>query len=641
MTIGKVILNVAVPSAQTEPAVNVNLAVESKALAEEYNAAQFAKQMTGTTADGGSVTVQRTGATTSTETGQQSYTYSAIVQGSDGQSLSLDFNENVRLNKGQDGSYSAYFSDSNKTRTYSADGSFAEVDGDLYAGSDADAIHFGVTGSAIKAGNGNNLVFVYDDNVSVTGGSGNDTVHLADNGRGVSVDTGDGNDSVTGKTVYDGNIQMGSGNNSVALSGLHGGSVTFADGDNSLDIGHIDAAQIALGDGSNSITSRLIINDASISAGNGNNTLAVDAFGENIMGNEYIVRSSTAGQISLGNGDNIISIQKSVSQSSLAVGGGNNTINVHTLVGEVNIGNGDNMLNVSSMGHELNRYSGASGRVTMGNGNNTVDVQQMVRMSDLGVGDGNNTINVGLMDFGRIDAGNGKNIISTGKMDKGSQIKVGNGNNTVKTKEMEMAAKVVLGNGNNTAYAGSMSSGSSMAFGDGNNSAYAGSISEVASMAFGDGNNSVIANTLKDSADIFFGNGDNALSIDHLKSGHVSFGAGMNSMFVGTMGIGYLNLGDNTLVLIESASIYGKHLQLEEGNEDKIIDLAKATNELERADMISQFEDTTGLSVEDIKNGLAKDMSSLFEVVFSEGSYASQNQTPQFMKGIEKYADAV
>jgi hypothetical protein len=121
--------------------------------------------------------------------------------------------------------------------------------------------------ATVNIGSGGSTVF--DGNVSVTGGQGNDTVNLAaaSVAGNLNVSTGVGNDSfaVTQATTVSGNftLQQGSGNDNVAL-----GSLTVQSN-----------AQINLGDGTDTVTATTgtVQGNLSVQAGNGADSVSLAA----------------------------------------------------------------------------------------------------------------------------------------------------------------------------------------------------------------------------------------------------------------------------------------------------------------------------------------------------------------------------
>lgn len=203
--------NAAAVASGEMPALNVILSPESLEAAAKHNAEAFVKKMDGTAANGLSVSVERSGAVYAAETDAlESYLYRASFTDSAGNTHSVDFTADIRAGLSSDGSLSVFFSELNKTRTYVADGSYTEADGDLLD-PDADSIYVTTGNSTVNGGNGNNLFFLYGDNNTVNGGSGNDDVRIAAGVSGAIFNTGGGNDKVSGYRLRRRQQHLGSG----------------------------------------------------------------------------------------------------------------------------------------------------------------------------------------------------------------------------------------------------------------------------------------------------------------------------------------------------------------------------------------------------------------------------------------------
>ena len=249
------------------PAVNVKLSEESLRQAAESNARTFARQLEATAADGTAVSVQRiAGIYASAPDIQDGYLSTEALEGSiyaadftdaAGNRLRVKFTGDITSALNADGTRSVYFSETNTTRTYGADGSYAEAEGTLLA-ADADAVHISTGGNTLVTGNGNNLIFVYGDKATIQAGAGNDDIRLAGGVNAVTIDTGDGGDAVSGSIAYDLDVALNSGNNTVNVQTLVGGNITAGNGNNVLTISAANAASITLDNSANTYTTPLL-----------------------------------------------------------------------------------------------------------------------------------------------------------------------------------------------------------------------------------------------------------------------------------------------------------------------------------------------------------------------------------------------
>lgn len=463
------------------PALNVILSDESLQRAAAYNAKTFAKQLDGTAADGTAVSVQRTaGIYSSTPDIQDSYIstdalegyiYSADFTGSAGNSVSVEFTGDIKSAMNADGNRSIYFYDTNTTRTYGIDGNYVEGEGDLIA-ADADSIFISTSGSDIFTGNGNNLVFVYGDNAGVQGGAGNDDIRLAGGVSNVKIDTGSGDDMVSGTSAYDLDLNLNEGNNTVSFTTMAGGTVTAGDGNNSISISTASGAAISLGDGQNTYAGNYMKNNASLTMGNGANT--VDLYD---LGAEETHRSTgSSASISLGNGNNNVKIYGVHGGSQVTAANGNNTINIYEIDSgsALNLGSGNNNINmyeviegaavtVGNGNNNLKIYEIESGsNVTLGNGANRAKIYEVEDNSYLGFGNGDNALQLYGLHDSLLSMGDGDNDTSIYKMSGNSKMQTGDGNSIIQVENTEAENQIIVGEGENAFYLGNYSSGVSI-----------------------------------------------------------------------------------------------------------------------------------------------------------------------------------
>lgn len=464
------------------PALNVVLSDESLQQAAAHNAKTFAMQLDGTAADGTAVSVQRAaGIYSSTPDVQDSYIstdalegyiYSADFTDSAGNSVNVEFTGDMKSALTADGNRSVYFFDTNTTRTYGTDGSYIDAEGDHIA-ADADSIFISTSGSNISTGNGNNLVFVYGDNTSIQGGSGNDDIRIAANLSNVKIDTGSGDDTVSGSRVYGLELNLNEGSNTVSFSAsVVGGSITTGDGSNNLTISTASDVAVSLGDGQNTYTGGYLTNNSSLTIGDGDNTVNVRQVGAT----ETYRSAGSSATITLGNGDNNVEIYGMHNGSQVAAANGNNSINIYEIEtgSALELGNGNNNINIyelengstATIGNGNNNVkfygieSGSS--VSLGNGSNRAKVYQVEENSFLNFGSGNNALQLYDLYDSMLSMGSGNNDTSIYKMSGNSKMQTGDGNNIIQVENMEDESQISVGEGENAFYIGNFSSGTSI-----------------------------------------------------------------------------------------------------------------------------------------------------------------------------------
>ena len=400
--------------------INVVLSDEAVALAVRDNAAAFARRLEGTTASGESVAVSRAAELRSTETDVlEGYLYRATLSGPGAQALDIDFIGDIRATRSSDGSLSVYFSDSGLTRVYGPDGLTTEAEGDL-TDPEGYAVIINTTGGAVQTGDNGSLVFAYADGTSVSGGNGDDTVTLADKIRDVRVDTGGGNDTVSGSTAYDADIALNGGDNTVSFTSLTGCSLSAGDGGNTVTVSKGTGLDIRLGNGGNIFKGGTLGNGSTIGLGDGDNSIELDFL-------DYNVPYPAAGlpsSLSAGNGNNTVTIRRMLGESALRLGDGDNSLDIFEIsdASSVRAGNGDNNVNIHWM-------MGKS-HVAAGHGNNLVDIYRQIGDAILSLGDGDNQANIGgLKDKASVTVGGGRNAIRIEMMVKTASVTDASGAN--------------------------------------------------------------------------------------------------------------------------------------------------------------------------------------------------------------------
>ena len=297
------------------------------------------------------------------------------------------------------------------------DNRIAQSYSDTYAGAGSNNV--------IRLGNGNNSVRAVGsyNGVSVTTGSGNDTIYAGNNptvnaGEGdnavtvvsnaynqsAKVSCGGGNDTIYAVAVGAGNtvssVFAGGGDNRITLvasqaeGNRSGYSVVYADDGNSKvdvsvkvggDTTKSGNSQVYLGNGNNTVN---IFTDSFnsnltpyITTGNGNNSItnnAKDASVQTGSGNDTVVINSYIGKntVKTGAGDDLISVSAGRSYGTLATatiyaGEGNDTINCFNYGGGLivyNAGDGDDVITgFSGRTYKLQIVGGAYTQDTIGN----------------------------------------------------------------------------------------------------------------------------------------------------------------------------------------------------------------------------------------------------------------------------------
>jgi hypothetical protein len=309
-------------------------------------------------------------------------TASVTVNRSDGQSISFEADDTVRITEREDGSLIVAVAGSRELRVYAADGAVTteQYDQDGLSDNDGDDIFLLLRSGSLDAGAGDDIVLALMPGVySINGGDGNDSIifgNAAIAGSGATIYGGAGNDSVVAHSLHNTLIDLGDGDNSVNVEDMWNSSLALGDGDNSVNVGSIRNSSLDLGDGDNSVNVKSIQN-SSLALGDGDNSVNVGS-----MCNSSLV---------LGNGDNDITLwnlwkDSIAAESSISVGNGNNTFRWWSLNhGEVSFGDGDNTFIGWSMDQDASLSAGGGNNkftlaavssgaptVTLGDGDNNV-----------------------------------------------------------------------------------------------------------------------------------------------------------------------------------------------------------------------------------------------------------------------------
>jgi hypothetical protein len=191
------------------------------------------------------------------------------VTRANGQSISFEADDNVRINEREDGSLSITFARTGEIRVYAADGSMNAEQGEPLAlghqwnGTDGDDVFLALrTGTQINAGAGNDSILLLTGTRSINGGDGDDLIMggRAINTTSMSVFGGAGNDTLCGANQSFDRFDMGDGDNVITINRLlRSGYV--GNGNNIITINNIGTMD-------NTDSGRLIV-------GNGNNTIRI------------------------------------------------------------------------------------------------------------------------------------------------------------------------------------------------------------------------------------------------------------------------------------------------------------------------------------------------------------------------------
>jgi Ca2+-binding RTX toxin-like protein len=209
-----------------------------------------------------------------------------------GDDTSIDVTINATTAGGVNKNFTASFP---RTKTITAVSIFGAAKADTISAGTVNGI-LGVP-ITIKAAGGDNQISVGDDDATIEGGSGADTIVC-----------GDGNDIIRG---YGGNDRITVGDGANQIDGGPGNDTIFAGNGNNIIAGEAGNDSITVGDGSNSIYGGPGNDD--IVAGNGDNTIWGEA------GNDTI---------HVGNGDNTIGAI--LGKNTIVTGSGHDTYVVRT-----------------------------------------------------------------------------------------------------------------------------------------------------------------------------------------------------------------------------------------------------------------------------------------------------------------------
>ncbi|HEY9683940.1 MAG TPA: calcium-binding protein [Oculatellaceae cyanobacterium] len=316
------------------------------------------------------------------------------------------------------------------------DTTYAGINDSIIAGSGTDVIYANVGAVTVTAGTGNDTISGAAENLTLNVSSSSGNVYVSDNGTGplgaATVNFGAG--------LNASDLQVSFNNNDLVL-GFDDSSATVSF-QNQLSASEVRPIDLNFGDGSSMSYAELQANN-NFYVYNPNDGATVDESGigwqTNLynVGNNVTLISGTGVQDLADYGTND-TVDYSLSNANDNIRVGDNA----TLI----IGNGDNQLNIGNnytvtAGSGDNTINaGSNGTITVGNGDNTITD---FGSTTLNVGSGNETINSGWGDTDNLGAGNatiisgGNSIVNGGAgtfndtVGAGDQVHASQGNDTL------------------------------------------------------------------------------------------------------------------------------------------------------------------------------------------------------------------
>ena len=291
---------------------------------------------------------------------------------------------------------------------------------------------------------------------------------------------------------------------------------------------------------SNGYTATFVNPDTKIGAGMTEISYS-GAQGWSIKGNASIT------SVTLGSGNDSVSLGGSDKLYTLNLNGGTNVASVIGNLGTATFGSGNDNLVASSV----------SGSVTMGSGNDTVSIAAALAGSSIELGAGDNSLVASLGGTNvyisggtgeddvsitgtsggsyTIDLGNGNNSLQADDL-KGAQVAVtlGNGDDSVSLMGIGASSNIQLGNGRNTLYASLASTSTNVGITGGSGDDYVsivGSNAEGGSINLGAGANSIAGSSVG-GWQITTGTGNDSIVLEAIGSAVIDAGAGKNIISV-------------------------------------------------------------------------------------------------------------
>lgn len=428
---------------------------------------------------------------------------------------------------------------------------------------------------------GVSLVLSGTRTVEVLGTRGNDYFNIGSASSGSS----DATESVV--------IKDTTGNNTYVVNSFDA-TITTGDGNNVILVDAGNKAQITAGNGVN----RFDVSsggDAIVTAGEGNATVLVDSAADaqvTLGGGKHAVSvfADDRAQVVIGAGDSRVSIN--AGESYLTTGNGNNRVTVAALEGDAEVvgGDGNSQYTVTATeGHAhvtagngdntFNLTADQGVRLITGNGTNQIVVDDTEGDVTIIAGDGNSVVDVTTTDNIGVTVGNGNGRFELASAAGGVNLSVGAGNQSV-----EIDADTIVVNGGATGNGTYLLSGAdadsddladsiTLTLGAGNNKADVYAQSATINAANGDNQFTVVAEVLKATV----GNGNSIIDVTGTSStvakANVTAGNGDTDIIVRSVLDATVISGDGESVITVSAA--GKASVIS-GNGDKTVEINQA-----------------------------------------------------------------
>ncbi len=249
-----------------------------------------------------------------------------------GITLALPFinDGNFRVTEGEDGTVTVVTDmlrvtyDKDGNRIASERGSF-----DPLTGTEGKDYIINRNGTYVNAGGGDDVIFQLSKSATISAGAGDDEIIFGDTVFDeLTIDLGEGDDTIESHSLRvhgDLDISAGDGDDSISIGTLQAANLTLhgGDGNDNIQIGSLTASSFTIdgGEGDNIISILTLLSDSenstnSITVGNGDNEISI---GSGVF----------RGDIVVGDGDNTISLDQ-IKEATLEGGYGENTVNITT-----------------------------------------------------------------------------------------------------------------------------------------------------------------------------------------------------------------------------------------------------------------------------------------------------------------------
>ncbi len=248
-----------------------------------------------------------------------------------GITLALPFinDGNFRVTEGEDGTVTVVTDmlcvtyDKDGNRITSERGSF-----DPLTGTEGKDYIINRNGTHVSAGGGDDVIFQLSKSATISAGAGDDEIIFGDTVFDeLTIDLGEGDDTIESHSLRvhgDLDISAGDGDDSINIGALQAANLTLdgGDGNDTIQIGSLTASSFTIdgGEGNNSISILTLLSDSenstnSISVGDGDNEISI---GTGVF----------RGDIVVGDGDNTISLDQ-IKEATLQGGYGENIVDIN------------------------------------------------------------------------------------------------------------------------------------------------------------------------------------------------------------------------------------------------------------------------------------------------------------------------